>query len=282
MEKRIERQQHKTSEGEFIFELLHEYELSPKESESILETAKRCLIRENVLKEGEIEVSAILIEECSGKKVEEMQKVRVRLTIDNGQEDIEVLKNSGRLALRRIRIQRISGEAIEQNGILSQEDLSKYLSCDIRTIKRDIHYIKQSGIEVITRGVLHNIGRGQTHKVKIISLYLEGKTFSEIKLKTHHSVGAIKRYIQDFQKVIMSIHHGIKDLESISNVTGLSRTLVNQYIELIKQSNKDTHKKAMMKDMIKQWNRAGTEIKKKEFTSDGYMRHLAPMIGDLR
>ncbi len=52
----IKRNQHKTSDGEFIFELLNEYELSPKESESILESAKRCLIREKCLKEGEIEV----------------------------------------------------------------------------------------------------------------------------------------------------------------------------------------------------------------------------------
>jgi len=182
LEKSQERQLHKSSEGEFIFELHHEYELSPRESESILETAKRCLIRENILKEGEIEVSVISTEERSGKVVENMRKVRVRLTIDNGLEDLEVLKNSGRVSLRRVRIQRVSQEAIEQKGILSQEDLGKYLSCDLRTIKRDIREIKQSGIEVTTRGVLHNIGRGQTHKVKIVGLFLEGKTYSEIKL----------------------------------------------------------------------------------------------------
>ena len=74
---------------------------------------------------------------------------------------------------------------------------------------------KEAGIEVRTRGVIHNIGRGQTHKVKIVGLYLEGKTFSEIRFKTHHSTGAIKRYIQGFQKVIMSLHHGIKEVSSI-------------------------------------------------------------------
>ena len=34
--KEKEHQKHKSSEGEFIFAMLHEYELSPKESESIL------------------------------------------------------------------------------------------------------------------------------------------------------------------------------------------------------------------------------------------------------
>lgn len=282
MKKKLDRNQHKTSDGEFIFELLNEYELSPKASESILESARRCLIRDVLLKEGEIEVSVISIEERSGKMVESMKKVRVRLTMDNGLEDVEVQKNFGRVSLRRLRIQRISQEAIEQNGILSQEDLSKYLHCNVRTIKRDIHFIKESGIEVITRGVLHNIGRGQTHKVKIIGLYLEGKTFSEIRLKTHHSTGAIKRYLQDFQKVLMSLHNGIKDPETISSVTGLSITLVNQYLDLIRQSGKDSQRKAMMQDMIRQWKRAGTRIKKKEDTSGDYMRSLAPMIGEVK
>lgn len=264
MQKILERNQHKTSDGEFIFELLNEYELSPKESESILESAKRCLIRDNVLKEGEIEVSVISIEERSGRMTESMKKIRVRLTTDNGLEDAEVLKESGRISLRRIIIQRISQEAIEQNGILSQEDISKYLRCSIRTVKRDIRFIKESGIEVITRGVLHNIGRGQTHKVRIIGLYLEGKTFSEIRLKTHHSAGAIKRYLQDFQKVLMSIYHGIKDASSISKVTELSINLIRQNLELISQSRKDVHRKAMMDDMIRQWKRSGTRIKKRK------------------
>lgn len=282
MQKILDRNQHKTSDGEFIFELLNEYELSPRVSESILESAKRCLISDFVLKEGEIEVSVICIEERSGKMVESMKKIRVRLTIDNGLEDLEALKNFGRVCLRRLRIQRISQEAIEQNGILSQEDLSKYLHCNVRTIKRDIHFIKESGIEVITRGVLHNIGRGQTHKVKIIGLYLEGKTFSEIRLNTHHSTGAIKRYLQDFQKVLMSLHNKIKEAVEISIVTGMSITLVNQYMLLIKESSRYKQRKAMMQDMIRQWKRAGTRLKKKEDTSGDYMKTLAPMIGGLR
>ncbi len=76
MEKSKERQSHKSSEGEFIFELLHEYEFSSKKSESILESAKRCLIRDNILKEREIEVSVISIEERSGRLIEQMKKTK--------------------------------------------------------------------------------------------------------------------------------------------------------------------------------------------------------------
>lgn len=241
--KALKRRQTKSSEGEFIWELENLYELSPKLSEQILVTAKECLLREKGLREGQIEVIVIGIEEKSGKVIEKLEKKRVRLTIDSGIEDIEVLKEFGRVGLRQIRLERITEEAIEQGGILSQEDIGKYLFCTVRTVQRDIKKIKERGIEVITRGVLHNIGRGQTHKVKIIGLYLDGLTYSEIKLKARHSVGSIKRYIESFTKVLMAQKRGILRRKDISGVTGLSETLVKQYQELIRDSKKDKTRK---------------------------------------
>lgn len=230
---------HKSSDGEFLYELEHAFELSPKLSEQILITAKECLLRGNILGEGQVEVSVIGIEERSGKVLEQLEKCKVILTIDAGQADIEALKLYGRIGLRRIKIQRITDEAVEQGGVLSQEDIGKYLSCTKRTVQRDIREIKKSGIEVITRGVLHNIGRGQTHKVKIIGMYLDGKTYSEIKLSTRHSVGAIKRYIESFSKVLMCHKSKIYGRKAISVVTGLSEGLVKQYQGLIRESRKD-------------------------------------------
>lgn len=248
----LERQREKTSEGEFIYELLNSYELSPKVSEQILISAKQYLLREQVLKEGQIVATVIGIEERAGKEVENMFKKSVVLTIDSVKEDSEVLEEFGRIGLRQIRIQRISEEAIEQEGILSQEDIGKYLSCDVRTVRRDIQEIKERGIEVITRGVLHNIGRGQTHKKKIVGLYLDGYFFADIKLKTRHSIGAIKRYIQDFTKVLMSIYRGMKEDEEIRSVTGLSVNIIKQYKEILEESRGNkvrTEKLQMLREM---------------------------------
>lgn len=278
MNKILTRQQHKTSEGELMYELLNSYQLCPKISESILETARRCLIRDNILKEGQIEVSVIGIEERSEKTIEKMEKIRVRLTIDNGKEDTEILKDYGRSELRRIQIQRISEEAMEQRGVLSQEDLSKHLSCGLRTIKRDIREIKKQGIEVITRGVLHCIGRGQTHKSRIVELYLEGNTFSDIKLKLHHSTGAIKRYLQSFIQVLMSRHHGSRDIREISSITGLSVYLVKQYVELLEESWKDSQRSQKLRWLIDQWKLSGTRLKKSSIL-DEFGREAAHMTG---
>jgi hypothetical protein len=241
----------KSSDGEFIWELENSYELSPKESEQILLTAKDLLLREYHLREGQIEITVIGIEERAGRLIEKMQKRRVRLTIDDGLEDIETLKEYGRIGLRQIKIQRITDEAIEQEGVLSQEDISKYLSISIRTVKRDISQIRIRGIEVVTRGYLHNIGRGQTHKVKIIGMYLDGRTYSEIKLKSRHSYGAIKRYLESFTKVLMSQQRGIYRLKDISSVTGMSEYVVKQYTELIKESKKDRTRRENIRELIK-------------------------------
>jgi len=240
-------------------------------------TSKECLLREYQLKEGQIEVTVIGIEERSGKLIERMEKKKVRLTIDNGTEDIEALKEYGRIGLREIKIQRITDEAIEQGGVLSQEDLSKYLSCTVRTIQRDIKAIKKKGIEVVTRGYLHNIGRGQTHKVKIIGMYLDGKTYSEIKLTARHSSGAIKRYLESFTKVLMAQSKGIYERKEISSVTGISEGLVKQYLDLIRESKKDKTRKENLKDLISR-NSYRVGIKK---TAKRYSEPLGAMMGGL-
>jgi len=152
------------------------------------------------------------------------------------------------------------------------------LSVSIRTIKRDISEIKKRGIEVITRGQLHNIGRGQTHKVKIIGMYLDGKMYSEIRLTTRHSIGAIKRYIESFTKVVMARRKGIYIAKEISLVTGISECLVKQYNELIKQSKKDKIRKENLKDLIER-NSYRERIKK---TVVSYKEPLAAMMGGIQ
>jgi len=239
----------KTSDGEFIYELENSYELSPVLSEQILLTAKEILLKKNVLRQGQIEAIVIGIEECAGKTTEKMYKKKVILTIDDGKGDAEIKKEFGRIGLRQLRIQRITTEAIEQEGVLSQEDISKYLFCDIRTVRRDIQEIKTRGIEIITRGVLHNIGRGQTHKKKIIELYLDGYLFSDIKQKTQHSIGAIKRYLQEFTKVITSITKGITDPEEIRKVTGMSVNLIRQYKQVYEESLYNKYRRKRIKNM---------------------------------
>jgi len=272
------RKTEKTSEGEFVHELRNMYELSPKMSEQILLSAKQHLLREYILKEGQIEVTVIGITERSGKMIEQMLRKKVILTINNGIEDQKALGEFGRIGLRQIRIQRITEEAINQEGILTQEDISEYLSCDTRTIKRDIQEIKSRGIEVITRGVLHNIGRGQTHKDKIIELHLDGKTYSEIKLITHHTTGSIKRYVESLTKILVAMHYKIENEREISVVTGLSEGLTRDYKKLINKYKKDTTKVEKMIEMVRNWIRDESIKKTMQVTGKTAVRMMGGYI----
>jgi len=266
----------KSFEGEFLYELIHSYELSPKLSEQILISAKTSLLRTKELREGQIVAVVVGIDEKSGKPVEKTKKKKVILTLNNGLEDMSSLEQFGRSGLRQVIIQRIADEAIEQSGVLSQEDLSYYLNCSKRTIKRDVRTIRKRGIQVTTRGVLHNIGRGQTHKAEIIKLYLEDYTYSEIKRKTSHSVGAIKRYLESFSKVLMAKHFGINNLSELSSVTGLSKYLLKQYVQIISDSPTDPVMSSNLSILLEQSQyRMGL---KKTITDDGMRAEVS--MGD--
>ena len=257
----------KSFEGEFLYELINSYELSPKLSEQILISAKTSFLRTKELREGQFVAVVVGIDEKSGKPVERMKKIKVVLTLNNGLEDMSNLQQFGRGGLRQIIIQRITCEAVEQAGVLSQEDLSYYLNCSQRTIKRDIQAIRKRGITVTTRGVLHNVGRGQTHKADIIKLYLEDYTYSEIKRKTRHSIGSIKRYLESFSKVLMANHFGINNLSELSSVTGLSKYLLEQYIQIISDSSTNPVMSSNLSILLEQSQyRMGL---KKTITDDG-------------
>ena len=250
-ETELQRYLNKTSEGEFLYELANSYELSPILSKNILESAKTCLLQSKSLQSGQVEYRCLSLDEKSGKQMSEMRKQKVVLTLKDEINDISILRSDGIEICRQNRIQRITEEAIDQNGILSQEDLSMLLSVSVRTIKRDIQAIKSRSIEVITRGTYHNIGRGQTHKTKIINLYLEGFTYTDIKWKTHHSVGAIKRYLESFGKVLMCLEYGLTDKSEIRSVTNLSEYLIGQYMEILKGAKKNKLKRENI-EMLKQ------------------------------
>jgi len=257
----------KTAEGEFYYELMNSYELSPKLSHQIIQTAKNCLLRQTQLLAGQIEYHCIRLDEKSGKALDAMPKIKVILTIDDQSDDLQQLLNNGRPALRQSQIQRVAIEAVEQNGVLSQEDLGRIFNVTIRTIKRDLHAIRALGIDVITRGNYHNIGRGQTHKTIIINQHLDGFTYSEISRKTRHSTAAIKRYMESFGKILMCQSCGITGLSEIKSLTGLSVFVISQYLTIISNAAKNPTRQQNL-EMLK--NQLSFQYgSKKTITSDG-------------
>ena len=78
------------------------------------------------------------------------------------------------------------------------------------------------------------MGRGSTHKTQILDMYFDGFQFSEIENRTHHSETAVKRYIQDFSKIILLYSKGFS-VDQIRITTSFSNRLIGEYIKLYKK-----------------------------------------------
>lgn len=169
-----------------------------------------------------------------GRPLRQTNMVEVTWTLDAGEEDLDVLRAHDHTALRQVRILRLIDEALDQGGEPTQEDLAKALSVCVRTLRSDIAGLKAEGYLVATRGKLRGVGRGQSHKVLIVALYLKRHTYTEIKRRTRHSAHAIKRYIQTFGRVVMLTRKGLK-VSEIAHAVGISERLTQEYLDLYRR-----------------------------------------------
>jgi len=84
------------------------------------------------------------------------------------------------------------------------------------------------------QGVVHDIGRSITHKVKIIKMHVSNYSTKDIARSTSHASSSVDRYIRDFQRIKMLYVKGMA-LAEIAYITSLSESLVNEYIKIVKE-----------------------------------------------
>jgi hypothetical protein len=87
---------------------------------------------------------AIDINEASDKPRFDCRKVPVRLTV-MGAGDAVLCATEGRLALNRMRVQRLAYEAVAQGGILSREDLAFLLGVSLESVGEILAYYGAQG-----------------------------------------------------------------------------------------------------------------------------------------
>jgi biotin operon repressor len=242
----------KTPEKVFINSLRKEYELSPAESAGILELAKVCLFGKLPQTLGRLKFLCASKKAKHGKPLCEQDMVRVTLTLDNGIEDLEVLKEQGFKALRQKKILRLTGEVYEQGGLLTQEDLARLLQVSSRTIRSDIAELIADGNTIHTRGFDHDIGRGLSHKTRIVDLYLSGYAYAAIMRKTRHGAHSIKRYVSTFGRMLLLLSHDITDIFELSRLLNQSERLSEEYLELFKKHKNGDHWPAVYVELLDQ------------------------------
>jgi hypothetical protein len=227
----IERLQAKTPEEAIIERIGADFNLAPFMARTQFEQMRRYFEEYLGLERdiGQVTFLAVSAAAPPGQPIGASQRIAITLTVDSA-DDLEAL-HDGIRELRRGKIQRLTWEAQEQGALLTQEDLARLLCTSRSTIKRDIAHLRAAGIAVPTRGQIKDIGKGKSHKSCIVSDWLNGYTYSQIKERQRHSIHAIERYCTDFQRVVRLDARGLT-VGEIRVSTGLSERLITEYLEL--------------------------------------------------
>ena len=195
------------------------------------------LPEERLLRYGDLVWMAVPIDEYpeKGKSIIKTRMKPIILTYLAG-EDIESFRNG--FTSRQLRINRLvrwCHQAYDQGALLPHLDLAVLLNvCD--AVVND--YVKEwqnnSGQLLPTRGNIHDLSGAITHKKEIITLYLQGHLTPTIAAKTKHSKEAVDRYIRDYESVKI-VRNATDDIDKISQITGRSKRVISQYLDLIPQ-----------------------------------------------
>jgi hypothetical protein len=95
-------------------------------------------------------------------------------------------------------------------------------------------------IPIPTRGNMHDIGPGISHAQKIIKLYLEGHTETEIKFKTAHSYESIENYLRKFTKVVGLTDMGL-NLNQVRMSAKMTYNLAAKFREIYEKYNTEEY-----------------------------------------
>lgn len=215
--------------------------MSPWEADVLVGVTREVYFAEpgvGPLRTGQMRFECVAVGEGPGKPIKECRLVTVVLTLFEPKEDLMLWHQQGQAARRKALVQRLTEEAREQGGLLSQEDLALLLHSDTRTIRRDIRELReQRGIFVATRGQIQDIGPGVSHKGVAIGHWLAGLEPVEVARRINHTLHAVERYIHTFCRVVYLVRKGFHP-HQISLTVGISSGGVRTFLDIYEAHRK--------------------------------------------
>ena len=162
------------------------------------------------------------------------QLVPVILTLVDGS-DIEELAQGTRMThIAQKAIARITQEAYQQGALLSMRDIGLLVwrtNAPITQLRQAWETRQQTTLP--HTGNLQDFGTCISHKTTIIrKVVYEGKDPRRVSDETKHTQPAVDRYLKDFYRVKTCYQHN-PDIDFITRTTGLSKHLVNQYVDIM-------------------------------------------------
>jgi len=228
------RLRHKSQEARLAHLAVEGAGVSPWEADVLVDVVNEVYFaepEERPLQAGQMRYVCVAASEGAGKALKGCKQQTVVLSMLQ-RDDPQVLAQQGAEGLRRQRIERLTEEAREQGGLLSQEDLAQLLCCSVRTIRRDVRELREChGIVVATRGQQKDIGPTVSHKGVAIGHWLGGCEPLEVARKINHSLHAVERYLQHFARVVFLAGKEFAPLQ-IALTVGISSANVKTYLEI--------------------------------------------------
>jgi hypothetical protein len=93
------------------------------------------------------------------------------------------------------------------------------------------------------------VGRGQSHKVRIIELWLDRTGYDQIARWMHHTPQSIKRYVRTFLRVV-SLHRQGTPVQEIAFLTQSSAHLVQDYVQIYATALAQPHRQVKLDEEL--------------------------------
>ncbi len=258
----------KTLDAKFLKKIQHGLNCSPFEAHAVLDVVREVyfpFLDEQCVKAppGKITLIAVSADEPAGKPVAECEKQSVCLTIHRGSQDDKILQQHGPAGFRQAHILDICQEALSQGALLTREDLAyRVFFVSPRTITRDLNILRTANPKLMIplRSTIHDIGPVLTHRTKIVTLALEGKTMSQICKMMHHSPQAVNNYLSTFTRCA---HLKQRDMQvgQMAFLLRRGKGLVQQYLDLITQCESDKNMGYHLEELMRLGTCSKTEKK---------------------
>jgi len=258
----------KTLDARFLKEIEHGLNCSPFEAHAVLEVVKEVyfpFLDEQCVKAppGKITLIAVSADEPAGKPVAECEKQSVCLTIHRGSQDDHILQQHGPAGFRQARILDICQEALSQGALLTREDLAyRVFFVSPRTITRDLNILRTANPKLMIplRSTIHDIGPVLTHRTKIVTLALEGKTMSQICKMMHHSPQAVNNYLSTFTRCAHLKQRNMQ-VGQIAFLLRRGKGLIQQYLDMIAKCESDKNMSYHLEELMRLGTCSKTEKK---------------------
>jgi len=169
-----------------------------------------------------------------GKRMESCRLVPVIINLITPEELLELADGAKLRELRPRIAARILKEAYDQGGVLPFSTVGLLTglhsaTCVSRAVA--LFYEQNPGMVLPHSGTIFDMGRTLTHKKASVLLKHQGLLEQEIARRINHHPSAVARYNNDDERVGQLWKEG-KSAEMISFITGLSLSVVQEYIEI--------------------------------------------------